>query len=185
MQPLAQTEISFNTSFRQEVEAVNVVKVAANSVDATEPLNQADRIPMQVVVNDLVTVLKVETFGEHIGCNDRVKFRFSSRKLVFGICHRCEPADHPRLAFVATEDHLKLVPLYVGLEVLEQISGCICILGKDQPLSSFEWFLFQSPHECLQFCVLLRLDWFQERGFFPEYGCRDRCALGASPDRSH
>src|SRR5437867_3296223 len=163
MQPLAQTEIPFNSGFRQKVEAVNTVKVAANSVDATEPLNQADRIPMQVVVNDLVTVLKIQPFGEHIRRDDRVEFRFSSRKLVFGIRLRCKPADHPRFAFVAAEDDLKLVPFYVGLEALEQVSGCIGILGKDQPLSALEGFLFQTPHERLQFSVLLRLDWFYER----------------------
>ena len=96
---------------------------------------------MQVVVDDLVAILKVEAFREHIRCHNRVEFRLSRCKLVFGIGFRCEPADHTCLALVPAEDHFKLTGVYVCLKILKQVSGCVRVLSKDEQLAPLQRFL--------------------------------------------
>ena len=47
--------------------------LGANAVDASEPLNQAHRIPMKVMVDYLVAILKVEAFGKNISGDYRIQ----------------------------------------------------------------------------------------------------------------
>jgi hypothetical protein len=51
----------------QEVVAVNLLVAGADAVYATEALNEPHRVPMQVVVDDLVAVLQIQTLGENVG----------------------------------------------------------------------------------------------------------------------
>ena len=45
---------------------------AANTVDATEPLDNADRIPVDVVVNEVIAVLKVLAFADAIRGDEQI-----------------------------------------------------------------------------------------------------------------
>ena len=44
------------------------------SIDATEPLNDANRVPMDVVVDEKIAVLEVLTFGDAISRNKKINF---------------------------------------------------------------------------------------------------------------
>src|SRR5664279_4854995 len=67
---LPEKQIAFDPRLRQEIESIDRLMVAADAIDASEPLNQPHGVPVEVVIDDLVTVLKVETFGEHVGGDD-------------------------------------------------------------------------------------------------------------------
>ena len=58
---------------------------AADTVDATESLDQSKRVPMQVVVDNRVTILHVQAFGKHIRRDDGIQFRFTCLGFVIGM----------------------------------------------------------------------------------------------------
>ena len=55
-----------------------MVIFAANTVDSPEALNDADGIPVNVVVNEIVTILQVLAFGNTVGGNQNVEFVLAS-----------------------------------------------------------------------------------------------------------
>ena len=59
MQFVFEAEILVEAGFRQEIETMHDIVVAADAINAPEPLNQPDRIPVEVVIDDIVAVLKV------------------------------------------------------------------------------------------------------------------------------
>ena len=46
----------------------------ADAVDAAEPLDDSDRVPVDVVVDEVVAVLEVLAFGDAIGRDENVDF---------------------------------------------------------------------------------------------------------------
>ena len=59
---------------RPEVDHLDGGIAAADAVDAPEPLDDADGIPVDVVVNQIVAVLQVLPLGDAVGCNEHVDF---------------------------------------------------------------------------------------------------------------
>ena len=55
-----------------------MVVLAADTVNSPETLNDAHRIPVNVVVNEVVTVLQVLTFGDTVSRNQNVKLILAS-----------------------------------------------------------------------------------------------------------
>ena len=44
------------------------------TIDAADALHEANRVPVQVIVDKASRVLKVQSFGEHIGGNENPRF---------------------------------------------------------------------------------------------------------------
>src|SRR5215210_4420805 len=100
MQFLLQAQIALNARLWQEVEPINHIVVASDPIYASEPLNQPHRIPMKVIVDDLVAILQVQTFGEYVSGDHRLKLDFTGLELVLGVCFRCESPDKLCLTLV-------------------------------------------------------------------------------------
>lgn len=98
---------------------IHAVEIAAYSVNAPEPLDQTNRIPVQVIVDDLVAVLKIQTFRENVGCDDRSEFGFAGCEPVFGICLWRESTDDARFTFVAAENDLDFSGCRVRFKILK------------------------------------------------------------------
>jgi hypothetical protein len=52
--------------FGQEIEREYRVVMRAYAVNSTKPLDEPYRIPVQVIVNDLGAILKIQAFGQNI-----------------------------------------------------------------------------------------------------------------------
>lgn len=50
-----------------------MVVSASDTVNSSEPLDNAHRVPMNVIVDEVVAVLQVLTFGNTVGCNQNIK----------------------------------------------------------------------------------------------------------------
>ena len=51
-----------------------MVVSASDTVNSSEPLDNANRVPMNVIVDEIVAILQVLTFGNTIGCNQNINF---------------------------------------------------------------------------------------------------------------
>ena len=60
--------------------AVSYTHLAADTVDAPEPLDDAHRVPMNIVVNQVVAILQSLSFGDTVGRNEHVNLRRVFRK---------------------------------------------------------------------------------------------------------
>ena len=67
-----QIDVIIQLQIRPEVHKLNVLVPAADSVYSSEPLDDADGVPMYVVINKVVAVLQVLTFGYAVGGNQNV-----------------------------------------------------------------------------------------------------------------
>ena len=68
--PLLQPQVFFELHVGPEVYKLDTLIGGANAVDAPEALDDADGIPVYVVVNEPVTVLKVLAFRDTVGCDE-------------------------------------------------------------------------------------------------------------------
>ena len=50
----------------------------ADTVNSPEPLNDADRVPVDVIVDEIVAVLQVLAFGNTVGGNQNIKLILAS-----------------------------------------------------------------------------------------------------------
>src|SRR3972149_2354260 len=105
-QRLVKAESFLDADFRQEVVGKEDFMLRTDTVNATEALNQTDRVPMKIIVDDVVAVLKVQTFGQNIGCDDRAQFHLAFGKLILRVCLRRKSSDHTSLALFAAIDDL-------------------------------------------------------------------------------
>ena len=53
----SQSQMPFDTCFRQKVEAVNHIVFAPDTVNPPEPLDEPHGIPVEVVINNFVAIL--------------------------------------------------------------------------------------------------------------------------------
>ena len=56
-----------------------MVIFAADTVNSPKPLNDTHGVPMDVIIDKIVTVLQVLTFGNTVGGNQNVEFVLASR----------------------------------------------------------------------------------------------------------
>ena len=68
-----QVDILVKVHIRPEVYELDMVVSAADTVNSPEPLDNADRVPMNVVVDEIVAILQVLTFGNTVGRNQNIK----------------------------------------------------------------------------------------------------------------
>ena len=91
---------------------------------------------MQVVIHNLVAILKIKSLCQNVSGNDGREFRFSGLKLIFRVRLWREPTNNPGLTLVAAEDYVDVVTGTSGIQVLEQITSSIRVLREDQTLSA-------------------------------------------------
>src|SRR6185312_4850121 len=139
--------MAVDARFGKEVKAIHYVMFAADTVNAAKSLNQPHWVPMQVVVNDLVTVLKVQAFGEHVGRDDRLSLRFTGSHPVFPVRLWSESPHDSILALIAAEDYFEFVLGDMFCKVVVQVPGSIRILGEDQAFASAQRILLQSTNQ--------------------------------------
>ena len=68
-----QVDILVEVHIRPEVYELDMVVSASDTVNSSEPLDNAHRVPMNVIVDEVVAVLQVLTFGNTVGCNQNIK----------------------------------------------------------------------------------------------------------------
>ena len=56
-----------------------MVVSASDTVNSSEPLDNAHRVPMNVIVDEVVAVLQVLTFGNTVGGDQHIDFRLITR----------------------------------------------------------------------------------------------------------
>ena len=61
------------------VDKLDYVVGGADSVDAAETLNNAHRIPVNIVIDEIVTILKILAFADAVGGNQKIDFTFNLR----------------------------------------------------------------------------------------------------------
>jgi len=69
---------------------VHYIVLCPYAVNSADTLNQANRIPVDVVVNHHIAILKVQPFGQDIG-TDKVVDRGLPRLNVLRVCFGSEP----------------------------------------------------------------------------------------------
>ena len=57
-----------------------MVVSAADTVNSSEPLDNAHRVPMNVIVDEVVAILQVLTFGNTVGRNQNIEFIGTTRQ---------------------------------------------------------------------------------------------------------
>ena len=67
-----QVDILVQSNIGPEIDKLNHLVFAADTVNTTEALNNADRIPMNIVIDKIVTILEVLTFGDTVGSNQNI-----------------------------------------------------------------------------------------------------------------
>ena len=122
--------------------------LGTNAVDAPEALDQPHRVPVQVVVDDVVTVLQVEPLGEHVGGDQRVDLqtKFSCAGVV-GIGAGREAGHDARLALVLAVDDLDIGSWVCRGQVIVEILGGVGVLGEDEYFPCWSAFARQQPLE--------------------------------------
>ena len=68
-----QVDILVEIHIRPEVYKLNTVVSAADTVNSPEPLDDANGVPMNVIVDEVIAILQVLTFGNTIGCNQNTE----------------------------------------------------------------------------------------------------------------
>ena len=82
-----QVDILVEVHIRPEVYELDMVVFAADPVNSSEPLDNANRVPMNVVVDEIVAILQVLTFGNTVGRDQNIKLVLISgqkNRLSFG-----------------------------------------------------------------------------------------------------
>ena len=70
-----QVDIIVKGHIRPEIHKLNNLVAASDTVNTPETLNDANRIPVNVIVDEIVAVLQVLTFRNAVGGNQNVDFR--------------------------------------------------------------------------------------------------------------
>src|SRR4030067_1945813 len=132
---------------------MDFVMLRADTVYAPKALNQAYRVPVQVLVLDLVAVLEIEAFGKDI-CGDEDSY-LRTGVCIFRIRLRREPGDNPTFVWIVTVDDLDIFPLVSRVQIPVKVLCCVLILRKYQDLSILERLLLEETQNALEFGILL------------------------------
>ena len=74
-----QVDILIEVHIRPEIDKLNPFVLAADTVNSPESLDNADRVPMNVVIDEVIAILQVLTFRNAIRRNQDIKFIIASR----------------------------------------------------------------------------------------------------------
>ena len=72
---VANAKVLVEIAAREKITGVNFSVSSVEAVDAAETLDEADGVPVQVVVYEVGSVLKIETFGEDVGGDEDINGR--------------------------------------------------------------------------------------------------------------
>src|ERR1017187_9994247 len=78
---LFQVDVRLQLKVGPEVDGLNALVGRAKTVDAAEPLNDPDRVPVDVVVHYGVAILKIPTFAYAVRGNEQVDLSIASEVL--------------------------------------------------------------------------------------------------------
>ena len=67
-----QIDILIQSNIGPEIDKLDHLVFAANTVNTAKTLNNADRVPMNIVVDKIIAVLEVLTFGDTVGSNQNI-----------------------------------------------------------------------------------------------------------------
>ena len=144
-----QVDIIVQRHVRPEIHQLNIGVSAADTVDAPEPLDDAHRVPMNVVVNQVVAILQILTFGDTVGRNQHINLRRVVRKknrlvlrnrreagqyVVEGRLRSLWQVVFPSIAPVMTAVSKPYRSLHVFAHMFIQITGGIRECGEDDDL---------------------------------------------------
>ena len=73
-----QIDVLIQIHIRPEVDELDMLIFTADTVNSPEPLNDADRVPVNVIVDEIVAVLQVLAFGNTVGGNQNIKLVITS-----------------------------------------------------------------------------------------------------------
>jgi hypothetical protein len=89
--PVHQTEKQVQSSVRYEVVAPDLVMWRPPAIESANTLDETDRVPRQVVTDHVGGVLKVESLGQNVGCDQDIDLPDRVRPAAIG--GRRESAD--------------------------------------------------------------------------------------------
>ncbi|OQA27964.1 MAG: hypothetical protein BWY57_03567 [Betaproteobacteria bacterium ADurb.Bin341] len=113
---------------------------------------------MQIIVDDVVAILKIQAFGKHIGGDHRTQLRFIVDEAIFRVRLRREPTDHAFLALVPAENNLDIGILAIGVQVCKQIFSRVGILCENKDFRTLQLLARQPRDQSLKFGVSIRRD---------------------------
>ena len=70
-----QVDVLIQIHIRPEVDQLDAAILASNAVNAAKTLDNAHRIPVNIIVDQIITVLQVLTFGNAVGGNQQINIR--------------------------------------------------------------------------------------------------------------
>ena len=79
--PLFQVDVLLQLHVGPEVDELDALVGRADAVDAAEALDDAHRVPVDVVVDEPVAVLEVLAFGDAVGGDEQVELAFAGKLL--------------------------------------------------------------------------------------------------------
>ncbi len=173
-QGLVQAQVLVQGRLREEVVGVDVIVLRANAVHTPEALDQPHRVPVQVIVDDLVTVLQIQALGEHVGGDQRVDFGHTFQNALRSDgCVRIglgrEAGDDGVLVLVLAVDHLNVRCSVIGSQVVVEILGGVGVLGEDEHFAFPQRRAGQPRFEGLQLGILFRCDGLYQRQHLTEH----------------
>jgi len=145
-----------------------------NAGNAPKSLDETYWIPMQVVVDNLVTVLKIETFAQDICGDHYINFLHPILRFVLRICFWRKTPNQVGLVFIIPEDHF-YTRISAWVQVIVEVSGGIRIRCENQAFSATKWpFKFlccvEPGIEGLKLIILFWTNRFDKIIHFAQYG---------------
>ena len=124
---------------------MNDLVAASDTVDTPEALYNADGVPVNVVVDEVVAVLQVLTFGNTVGGDQHINFRLITRHQQFLVLrdrreagqHRVQVgtelgASRPTLNRAGYHCGVQSIPiLNIAADIVVEITGGIRKSGED------------------------------------------------------
>ena len=172
-----QVDILVEVHIRPEVYELDMVVSASDTVNSSEPLDNAHRVPMNVIVDEVVAVLQVLTFGNTVGCNQNIKLiSASGQKYGFSFGNRRETGQHcvevcPKLwngglSVNRAGDLCRFQPEILFCKFTDVRKEIVCGIRErcendDLLITRIDWllnFLADQVKQRLQLCVMLRRD---------------------------
>ena len=74
LDPLLEPDVFVQRDVRPVVDELDGCVLRADAVDAAEALDDADRVPVDVVIDEVIAVLEVLAFGDAVGGDEHVDF---------------------------------------------------------------------------------------------------------------
>ena len=172
-----QVDVFIKVHIRPEVYKLDMVIFTADTVNSSEPLDNANRVPMNVIVDEVVAVLQVLTFGNTVSCNQNIKLvGASGQEYSFALRNRREAGQHRVEIGSELRNGCSSVNRSGNLcrfqsevlfceftDVCKEVIGGIreCSEDNDLLITGIDWllnFLADQVKQRLQLCVMLRRD---------------------------